>query len=158
MNAASLVCLFACPCVSPAGVCGRQVSWRGGRARCEQPGGRTQACSRSEGLKVITIRWLEVQRESVYPCRENGGSRCPLIRGNVTDKIWSARGTAASCSTAAVARGDAGGAGVCVCETVCVTIPTGHRHTSQTCQEPSAGQRGALRRERLFTAQCNSTH
>lgn len=44
---------------------------------------------------------------------------------------------------------------VCVC--VCVPVPTGHRHTSQTCQEPSAGQCGALRRETIYsTIQFNS--
>lgn len=57
--------------------------------------------------------------------------------------------------------GDAGGAGVVGCvsarECVCVPVPTGHRHISQTCQDPSAGQCSVLRREFISsTMQFNS--
>lgn len=50
MNTVSLLCLFACPCVSPAGVCGRQVS-RKECCLCQQPGERTtQAHSEADEL------------------------------------------------------------------------------------------------------------
>lgn len=92
---------------------------------------------------------------------KRGGSRCPLIRGNVTDKIWSARGAPASRSMAAVVRGMMAGM-VCVsvyvyvCVCVCASpqgTATLHRRASE---RPQANAQP--RREALFTAQYDATH
>lgn len=44
MNTASLVCLFACPCVSPAAM------WQAGKREGGWAGGQTQACSEPDEL------------------------------------------------------------------------------------------------------------
>lgn len=49
-SAASLAHLFACPCISPAGM------WQAGKQEGVRAGRRTQARSDAEGLKVMMIR------------------------------------------------------------------------------------------------------